>query len=310
MLELKKYTSDNKNEWDKFCIDAKNSMFLFQRDFVEYHEDRFLDHSILIYRDNKILGLFLASEHGDEIRAHGGLTYGGFISKSDIRTSQFLEIFEAVNDYYRDEGFKSILVKVMPESLTKSKIGELDYAMFISGAKLKKCDLSTVIEYNNRGKISKGRKWIINKAKKSGVRIFESEDFGQFCVLLNEVLAKHKTTSVHTAEELTLLKSKFNEKIILLNAEYQGQLVSAVLLFVFDDVVHTQYLATNDMGKEVGALDLAIDTAICRFEDKRLFSFGISTEDSGKKLNYGLCQQKESFGGVPISVKTFEVSLK
>ena len=45
---------------------------------------------------------------------------------------------------------------------------------------------------------------------------------------------------------------------------------------------------------------------IAKNEDKNIFSFGICTEDEGKKLNFGLSRFKEGFGigiGNPIHYK-------
>ena len=56
MIEVVKYTTDHKNEWDNFVSKAKNGTFLFYRDYMEYHADRFVDYSLMIYSKNKLDG--------------------------------------------------------------------------------------------------------------------------------------------------------------------------------------------------------------------------------------------------------------
>ena len=46
MYKVFKYTAENKIEWDHFIATAKNATFLFQRDFMDYHQDRFEDFSL------------------------------------------------------------------------------------------------------------------------------------------------------------------------------------------------------------------------------------------------------------------------
>jgi len=92
--------------------------------------------------------------------------------------------------------------------------------------------------------------------------VTDSNDWGEFIGLLNGVLEKHGAVAVHTPQELELLSSLFPENISLRIVKSEGKLLAATLLFKFGTVVHTQYLATNSEGKEVGALDYLIEACI------------------------------------------------
>ncbi len=80
-------------------------------------------------------------------------------------------------------------------------------------------------------------------------------------------------------------------------------------MFVYDNVVHTQYLAANDYARENGGLDLVISNLLDVFKDKKYFDFGISTEEMGQFLNEGLMAQKEGFGGRVVAYQTWEIEL-
>ena len=45
MIHLRRYTADDKSLWNSFVQESKNGTFLFLRNFMEYHQDRFTDHS-------------------------------------------------------------------------------------------------------------------------------------------------------------------------------------------------------------------------------------------------------------------------
>ena len=53
-FRIEKYSDKYKNQWDNFIQNAKNGTFLFKRNFMEYHADRFEDFSLLIFEKNKI----------------------------------------------------------------------------------------------------------------------------------------------------------------------------------------------------------------------------------------------------------------
>ena len=172
-------------------------------------------------------------------------------------------------------------------------------------------DLSSVIHLDNRPKLSKGRKWLIARAAKLGLEVTVSNDWHAFHGLLCEALQRHGAAPVHSAQELRLLQSRFPQNIELKTTWHEGQLVAGAVLFHFGQVTHTQYLATNEAGKDMGALDALIETCIREGEARavKYFSFGISTGDGGKVLNSGLINQKENFGARGMVLDFYEISI-
>src|ERR1700691_865424 len=77
-FSVERYTPDRKNEWDAFVSGAKSSTFLFYRDYMDYHQDRFTDHSLMVFRDGELAGLLPANLNAKgTLISHEGLTYGG-----------------------------------------------------------------------------------------------------------------------------------------------------------------------------------------------------------------------------------------
>ncbi|EMY6253731.1 GNAT family N-acetyltransferase, partial [Campylobacter coli] len=147
-------------------------------------------------------------------------------------------------------------------------------------AELFRVDCSTTIDLQNVLKMSDLRKRCIKKAQKNKVEITSSEDFNIFLILLNSVLQKqHGVNAVHSVEELKLLYSRFPQNIKLFVAKFNGEIIAATLVFIYENLVHTQYLAANEKAREIGALDLLIKTLMDEFaKSKKYFDFGISTE--------------------------------
>lgn len=310
MITIKKYTSNDLAAWDAFIDASKNGTFMLKRGYMDYHADRFIDHSLLFYRDEELVALLPASIHDRELRSHGGLTYGGLICGYDIKQHVVNDCVKALQIYMQEHDVEHLIYKPMPYIYHKYPCQEDLYALWLCGAKIVRRDVSTTIEFvDNPIKLPKGRKAQISRAKREGIEVIESCDFDGFIKLENQVLAKyHQTKAVHTGDELALLYARFPEQIHLYTAMHDGQIEAGALVFEYDNLVHMQYMASSEYGRENGALDLVIDTIIKKYQtDKKYLDFGISTEDAGQILNTGLISQKESFGGRSVVYDFYEL---
>lgn len=311
MVTIEAYNTACEKKWDEWVESARTPLFLFKRSFMDYHADRFQDASLMFYENDMLVAVFPASKRGNVLTSHGGLTFGGMLFNSKVRANTVLEAFEALVAHARNIGCEKILYKAIPYIFADQASQEDLYALTRLGAVLVRRDLSSVIHLHNRPKLSKGRKWMIARAAKLGLEPRVSDDWEGFHSLLSAALQRHGAVPIHTAEELRLLQSRFTKNIELKVIRHEGRLVAGAVLFCFGQVTHTQYLATNDRGKEMGALDALIETCIKESEarDEKFFSFGISTESAGKTLNSGLINQKENFGARGMVLDFYEIGL-
>ena len=299
MIKVELYNSEKHQLWNDFIRNSKNGIFMFDRNFMEYHKDRFTDNSLLFYDEEKLVALMPASIKDGVLTSHGGLTYGGFITGNDMKQHHMNDCFMALKEYALQNGIKEIIYKHIPHIYHKQPAEEDLFSLYYNGAGVVKIEASTVIDLQQPLKMPKGRKAQVGRARREGVSIKESNDFESFIELENQVLnERHGTKAVHNASELHLLQERFPNNIKLLAAFYQEKIIAGTVLFIYDNVVHTQYMAANETAREIGALDLTIATVIEQFKEaKKWLDFGISTEDAGHYLNEGLIAQKEGFGG-------------
>ncbi|PRY53671.1 acetyltransferase (GNAT) family protein [Arcticibacter pallidicorallinus] len=311
MYKIVRYSAEFESEWNSFLAIAKNSVFLFNRSFLEYHSDRFVDHSVIVQKKNKIVALFPANESGREIVSHGGLTFGGLIMHSDLRALDTLEIFRELLRYYREKSFESIIYKVKPNIFNVLPSEEDLYALTINQAVLIRRDLSSVIDLNRRPRFSESKRQAVKKCEKENIEINESHDYTEYWNLLVDVLAKFSTRPTHTVSEIGMLVKLFPGNIRLFEARKQGTLLAGLVIFDYGDVVHTQYMANSESGRVIGALDYLNHFLITNvFNHKRYYSFGISTERMGSYLNAGLIQQKEMMGARGVVHDFYKIELK
>ena len=310
---IKKYDVKYKQLWNNFVKNAKNSHFFFNRDYMEYHSDRFKDFSLLFFDDKeKLIAILPANIQNNIVYSHQGLTFGGFLVDNKMRTPLMLDLFEELKNFLKKNNVKKLIYKCIPYIYHKLPSEEDRYALFINEAKLIRRDVSSTIYLDNVLKYSKGRKWIINKAIKNEVLIEYSNDFEAFWDILEDVLQKHNgSTPVHSKEEIVKLYNLFPENIKLFVAKRYDNILAGSVVFENDYIVHTQYLANSDEGRKIGALDLLIDTLINIYKksNKKYFDFGISNENDGKYLNVGLIHQKEGFGARTVVHDFYELEI-
>ena len=298
-MHIDKYSPKMKRTWDEFVLKAKNGHFFFQRDYIEYHKDRFFDYSLLFY-DNKekLIAVLPASKNDSSFVSHGGLTFGGFLVNENMTTSLMLELFFELKTYLKQQGFDDIIYKCIPYIYHRYPAEEDRYALFRHRAELVRRDVSTAIYLPARYKYQEQRRRAIKRALKNGVIMRQSNCYEQFISMLDGILCKyHQAHPVHTGVELRLLAERFPNNIKLYIAECEGKLLAGTVVFVNENIVHTQYLANSDGGRAIGALDAVVDYLISDvYKDKTYFDFGISNEKNGWYLNKGLISQKEGFG--------------
>ncbi len=278
---------------------------------MEYHSDRFTDYSLMIYNDNSLIAVVPASKHGNEIRSHGGLTYGGIITNKKMTAQKMLEVFDAILTYLRGDSIRSFIYKRVPAIYHKYPSDEDVYALFRNNAELYRRDISTTIFLQDAIRFNERRRRNVKKAIKEDLSFQESNDYCGYMNMLTEVLeTQHGVKPVHTSDEIQKLANLFPENIKLYVALKDNKIVAGTVLYINESVVHAQYIANSQEGKQCGALDFVFDNLITVvYKDKLYFDFGISTEDSGRYLNEGLIEQKQEFGGRGIIYDHYRIQL-
>lgn len=297
MLNLIRYQPELRPTWDAFVRNSCNGTFLFERDFMDYHADRFQDFSVLIFKKNQLIAVFPATVSQNKISAHAGLSYGGLIyDKMSQQTSN--DILEALISFYESAGISEISCKLIPEIYNQKPANHWEYSLFQKGAQLYRNDALSAIDYSFPIAFSDLRKRHLKAATQADVQISNKTDLSTFWneVLIPVLQQRHGIEPVHTAAEIILLQQRFPENIILYTMSLNQQLLGGTVLFVTRQTVHAQYIAMRKDREIKGAFDRLFAQIILEFKDKKFFSFGISTERDGMYLNSGLIAWKESFG--------------
>jgi hypothetical protein len=298
VIELVRYDSANRSVWDDFVAKSKNGAFLFERDYQDYHCDRFPDNSFMFYMNGELRALLPACRIEDEISSHGGLTFGGVISDSRMTTPVMMEIFDAICLQIESSNVRRLVYKPSPKFYHNVPAEEDLYAIVQRGGRLFRRDIGSILCPQNHPKLQDRRSRAIKRARGSRLEFAESDDLSAFWEILEAVLAtNHGAVPTHSLTEIEYLHSRFPNRIRLFAAFRNKEMLGGTVVYDNPTVAHTQYIASSPEGYRLSALDFVFSELVTSvYHDKPWISFGISTESGGTVLNRGLIEFKEGFG--------------
>lgn len=321
MMSLRRYTADDAEAWDDFVEQSKNGTFLFKRQYMDYHSDRFTDHSLLFFdKKRHLIAILPANEVKKEdgtlwLYSHQGLTYGGFVLNTKATMTMVLELFQQTISYLKNKRFSTFYYKQIPTCYHLYPAEEDEYALWKMGAQLAVCNISSTISLNNNYynvPLETRRRRGIKKAIKHEYNINETNNPDELWPIIESNLQeRYNVKPVHTLSEMKLLMKCFPKEIKCFLARKNNKTEAGAIVYVMKNLVHIQYPHASHIGKQEGALDLVYDYIIKKYTKQGLqyIDIGISNEDYGQYLNENLIAQKEGFGARGIAYKQWKLNI-
>jgi len=291
------YHKNDYEHWNVFIGVAKNGTFLFHRDFMEYHNDRFRDYSLIVLDGEKWVAVLPANIVGNEVFSHQGLTYGGLVYLEKVGAEVVEIFFDLILDFLHQNKITNLTLKLIPDFYQSRLSNEINYFLFQKKADLLQRSMNLVIDYSKSLQISKSKLKHFRRISELGIIIEETEDCTVFWnqILIPRLQEKHDVSPVHSLQEINQLKLNFPENIKQFNASFDGEIVAGITLFCTQQVVKSQYGATSLKGESIRALDYLFINLIEKFASEYAF-FDMGIVDDGESYNKGLLKQKEELG--------------
>lgn len=309
--------------WDNFVNNSINGTIFHLRRFINYHnKDKFLDSSLLIFQNNKLLTVFPAAsinKNGKKVlKSHPGTSYGGAVFSKPVSLRKTFDIIKLTEEYAAENQFDMIEFREAPKIFFKQPVDQYDFALIHNGYKREDEELSTCyhlkqykglthqemlmkFDKSGRNKIRKN----VNKAIKSGLILKEipDTDINLYYNLLLENLKKHNATPAHSLEELKRLRVLFPERIKLYGVYINKELAAGYVIFNINSIGnHVFYASVDYKYQNYRPTTFGLFNLLKLFADSgfEYLNMGISTENGGKVINWSLYDFKESFNGTGI----------
>lgn len=317
-MKLRRYTPSDAAKWNDFIQNSKNGTFLFQRSYMDYHTDRFIDHSLVATSDNgQWIAVLPATEQQKEFSTHAGLTYGGWVSDAAMTCPEMMQLFDHMLDYLAIQGFTLVKYKTIPHIYHRLPAQEDAYALFRKNATLYRRDTLSVLDLRAVSLTQDRRKRGAKKALEQNVEIKLVQNLRQdyvdfwHCLEVN-LQNQFKKKPTHSLAEILKLQLLHPHDICLHSAYLDGELCAGVVVYLSAPVCHVQYISATPAGKQSGALDFLFFEIIAHHRSQEAFwylDFGISNEQDGQYLNLGLIEQKEGFGARTVTHDFYQLTI-
>lgn len=311
MIEIQKYSPDLEQNWEIFCKDV-NAHFQFTRKFLNYHlPETFEDFSVLLKIKGKIEGVFPAAKIKNSIVSHPGLGFGGLVTRENVLPGDFENLFKKTINHFREMEIQEIKIKSKPIHYNKGFDAIEEYFLRDNNFQIDEYELNSIIYLENAPKYSERKRRNIKKFHGS-INLEHPKALPEFYKCLSQVLeARYNVKPTHTLENLIYLFDSFSENISLVSARINDMIVAGAVIFKFGRTWNTQYLASNSIGREFGALDAVIDSIIteAKAQSIKMLILGRSTDKTGT-LNESLLKYKLEFGAIPIVRNTYKSTFK
>lgn len=310
-MHVERYEPRMAGDWDAFVRSSRNGTFLFERGYMDYHADRFPDHSLVVRHEEEWLAVLPAHATGNRVATHDGLSYGGLVIGQRMKTPVFLRVFAAALLHLQHSGFTTLDYKTVPHIYHRQPAEEDRYALFRLGAELTRRDVLSVASLGDRLPYQHRRERGIKKAKAAGITVHQESDFRDYWSLLRATLdERFGAEPVHTLDEIRMLRDRFPSNILLHTVRSSQELLAGVVTYRSSRAIHAQYIAASPAGRELHALDLLFDELLHDVShDCRYFDFGSSHEEAGRVINEGLIDQKEGFGARSVVHDRYRIDL-
>ncbi len=300
LFEIVPYHSGFKGQWDELVHKAVNSSLIHYRDYMEYHQDRFEDRSLVIFQKNRLRAILPLEGKDGELYSHRGLTFGGLLIDPDVNADELIGMVGQLVHSLARNGIKKLSITEVPSFFWTSPehLSRWWHATASLGGLASESRVFYAVPLPSQVR-DRGKRWGMRKALTQGLRVSRGQDLGSFWekVLVPNLAQRHAAKPVHSLVEIESLHQKFPDTIQLWTVGQETELMGGCILFLHHGVAHCQYLSSTPLGRKYRALDLLFAELIdCLSPGYQFLSLGTAVLHTTDLPDAGLVHWKESWG--------------
>lgn len=325
--KVEKYSSEHYGEWQDFVRMSVNGTLFHEQKFLSYHDEgKFEDCSLMLYCKDELIAVLPAAvlQRGDKkvLKSHPGTSYGGLVFGTIPKLKEVIDCINAVEEYARNNNISRFEFRQAPKIFLSTPIDQIDFALVQLGYEREDQELSTcypLLEYRDipiedmvklfendgRNKVRKN----VRKAIRTGLefRELDNSEIEKYYEILLDNLVRHDAKPAHSLADIKKLKELYPERVRLYGVFVAGNLAAGYLIFNINSIGWHVFYGSMDYKYQVErptTFGLFMLLKTLADEGYEYLNMGISTEDGGRVVNWGLLDFKESFNGTGI-IRTY-----
>ncbi len=309
---IQKYDPSRQNQWDRLVSQSINGVFIFYRDYMDYHARRFTDFSLMFFYGENLFGVLPAHRQGNTLISHNGLTFGGIVKNRNSSPEKYRKFWKILLEFLQENKIKTLIIKSLPWFYYPWLTAYEDWLY-------KPYTTQTQTKFHWLIDTRKPPSVLLNadrrkQFKKKPVPIIQqSNDWESFWSILEKNLnTKHQAKPVHTLDEMKSLAGNFPGQIRLITAKIEGETVAGAVLYDYEHVLHFQYLSALPDPTLRHAVDYLTAQIIRNNYDRYAYINLGSAQIPGEngRENPGLIYWKFSHGAEPFPQYTYRIDVE
>ncbi len=309
---------------NQYSFQNNGSTFFQNPGFLNYHGDRFNNIVFAFYDNSNLITYITINSENSKAISHSGSTYGGFVQKKELSSTECLKIIDLFLKELTTCKFNELIIKFSPEIFIEEKFNKLNN-LLKEKLILNYQEETTYINLNNyypdnlrksnfkKGHISDIKEFA--KQKNFNVRnVNDKTSIGNYYEMLSVNLKKFDKVPTHSFDELYYLVTKFPKNIEISVLETQHKLIAGLTKFKFNEITIHNFYSSMDYSlsnKFRGGLKYLYNYEMTNAKEEgfKFYNFGIDVKH-GEKPNKNLRYFKLGFGGLNIKRSNYSAKLK
>ena len=303
MMRIEKYDESLQLEWDGFIDRSINGLFQHKRSFINYHGDKFDDHSLMIYDGNRLLGCIAGVVKGEVYVSHPGLGLSEIIVKKGS-TRKYRAILVELLTYLSSLELTELVVRTLPQQYKSQSTSSIDFYFHANNVQVAGTKLSMVMPTADDKYYDAYSRKIVRTMAHCNLQTVDSGIF--HAQLKKHLQLNYNTKPLHSRSELTYLCKSFPEQIVCYQLFDGVESKAGACMFYYKNIAKLQYLYSDKGDYSRKLMD---EIRLLAKDSYNHIDLGTSNSLAGGTLNYGNVKYKESLGGLPMLVNTYNVNV-
>jgi len=315
---LDRSNEDDRTIWREFLGKSYGMTIFHNPDFLSYHEEKFNEHHIGVYKGEQLLGIMpmaIISEDSSQIaRSPYGASYGGIIFSSVMSYSNSKAILNSIIEYLKSLSVNEVII-TSPTGICYTVYSDTFlFVMMEAGFTVINSDVTSIvclsdIDLAKKTFTSRARN-MQKKARKEGVTVIENAEVDIFWEAMDKTFKRHGESPTHSKEEFKYLNSLFPDDIYCDIAVFDKKPIAGIGYFTLNKYVCMSFYLCNDIDyKETQALSLLVYDSIIKSQQKKFKYFDFGTSSVNMRARENIFFFKESFGAVGRFRNTFHLKI-
>ncbi|MFA5182747.1 MAG: GNAT family N-acetyltransferase [Syntrophales bacterium] len=301
---LDRHNEKDRCAWARFMSHAPGATIFHLPDFLSYHQDRFHEHHLAIYKGEELFGIMPLAIIGQDgvktARSPYGASYGGMIFSSLPTYDASKRIAKELICYLNAAGVKQLIITPPPGIYYPSYSDTFIFSLLEHGFRHVNSNITSVVKlvdnierdlYNMRARRA------IAKARKAELHIIEQADLDIFWGLMEKTFARHGTKPTHTLMEFKYLQAVLPAHVRVDIAYKDATPVAGIAYFKINDLVNMSfYICSDPEYRDLQGVSLIVHHGILNSLQAGFRYFDLGTSSINMVGNEHIFEFKENFG--------------